>query len=67
MTFNANEIIERFCNKAVWMERGEIIAIGPPAKVIERYMAGIRPPQEEIDEMMRRESSIVPLKTASKG
>ncbi|MDP3675566.1 MAG: ABC transporter ATP-binding protein [Novosphingobium sp.] len=59
------EIIQKFCTKAVWMERGEIIAIGSPDMVMQRYLEGLRPPQEEIEEMMRAESNIVKFKTAT--
>ena len=64
---HSNDIIQRFCNKAVWMERGEIVAIGSPKMVLERYMAGTRPPQEEIDEMIRDESNVVNFKSTSTG
>ena len=58
------EIIFRFCNKAVWMDRGEIVAIGSTDMVLERYAAGVRPPETEIREMMGRESNIVGIRSA---
>lgn len=55
---HSNDIIERFCNKAIWMEKGEIVAIGPPSMVLDLYARGARPPEAEVLEMKRREASI---------
>lgn len=34
-------IIERFCNRAVWLRDGQLTADGPPGEVIPRYLAAM--------------------------
>lgn len=61
------EIVERFCNKAIWMEKGEIVAIGPPAQVLDHYAKGYRPPEAEIIEMQKDDSSMIGFRSAAGG
>jgi lipopolysaccharide transport system ATP-binding protein len=35
------EIVARLCSRAVWLEKGEILAEGAPATVAEKYHAGV--------------------------
>jgi ABC-type polysaccharide/polyol phosphate transport system ATPase subunit len=37
---HSNELIASLCTRCVWMERGEIVADGPPADVLGAYMKG---------------------------
>lgn len=33
-------LIQSLCNRVIWLDHGSIIADGPPAEVIERYLSG---------------------------
>lgn len=39
LSSHSMDMCKRFCNKAIWMERGEIKAIGPIDEIIEAYSA----------------------------
>lgn len=39
------ELVERYCNRAIWMQAGQIVMDGPPAEVIAAYRNGQLPPQ----------------------
>jgi ABC-type polysaccharide/polyol phosphate transport system ATPase subunit len=38
---HSHQILERFCNKALWLERGEARAFGPVAEVLKRSTAKV--------------------------
>jgi len=35
-------IVTRFCNKALWLDKGHVRALGPVPEVLERYMATVQ-------------------------
>jgi len=42
LAMHDNSTIRATCNKAIWMERGRVLAFGPSAEVIEKYEASLR-------------------------
>jgi ABC-type polysaccharide/polyol phosphate transport system ATPase subunit len=43
------EAVQRFCNRAILVEHGRIVAQGPPARVVERYLAGVEQAGEPVE------------------
>jgi ABC-type polysaccharide/polyol phosphate transport system ATPase subunit len=42
LAMHDNGVIRKMCNKAIWMERGRVVAFGPCEEVIQQYEASLR-------------------------
>jgi ABC-type polysaccharide/polyol phosphate transport system ATPase subunit len=42
MVSHAMPTIQRFANKVIWLEKGQLVAQGEPKEVIQRYLAALR-------------------------
>ena len=40
MVSHDHELVKSLCNRVIWMDHGELVADGPPEKIVERYLAG---------------------------
>lgn len=40
MVSHDHVLIQSLCNRVIWLDHGSIIADGPPAEVVERYLSG---------------------------
>lgn len=43
------QIIRKICNVVCWMDRGQVVMVGPPDDVIPAYLAGVQKPQPVAD------------------
>ena len=34
-------LVRSICEKAVWIERGRIVAVGPPGEIVDRYVRSV--------------------------
>jgi len=40
MVSHDHELVKLLCNRVIWMDHGELVADGPPEKIVERYLVG---------------------------
>lgn len=38
--------VTQFCNRALWLERGRVVALGPAREVVDRYVASLSAPPQ---------------------